>query len=223
MPGAPYGEPHCLITAHGALPGGETWSFGLRTNDYNPGPLQAFADWVGESYVEWWNAIVSSQPTGCTLGGVLVRKLNIAGVTIAQAEAGTDDPAVGAGANPTFPDQVAIVHSLQSATAGRHGKGRVYVPILRTSLDVNGNLASVSTNDYADRFSTLIEKLNGVTAQDFPAPTPATFPHICIQSRTSGLPGVRVIQVKVGNVPDTMRRRRKKKVETYATSDVAIA
>ncbi len=218
-PPPPYHAAHLLYIFHGVLPGGTKWTCGLRTEAATPTPdaMQILADYA----VRCWsrgantaNSINSVNPPLFKFQGVTLRSLDVNGVTTAQVESVGGQ--VGSAPGQTAPDQTALAVSLHTNLAGRHGKGRIYLPILAPQFDgANpGKLAALIPFAIQGFIQQLINDLNLENALD-PGPAPVTHYAICIQGRTLAATGAPVSEVLCGDVADTMRRRRRKLSETY--------
>lgn len=225
-PPGDYGEAHALFTAHGGLPGGEKWSCGLRTDSVIPGgtDMQALANYAAECWTVAMGSafgLAAFNPPTVTMLGVTLRNIDIHGVTTSMFEGLPGANPVGVGTQ-TAPDQIACVVTLKTTMAGRHGKGRIFFPMLAQNPDVSGNLTVSNQEQVAAAMANLIGNLNGVGLHK-PGGEPAGLGFfIAVQSRTSHLPGAVVNQVSVGSVLDTQRRRRKKKIELYSSAAVPV-
>ena len=238
--------PHVLLTAHGGLPGGEVWSCGLRSLAFaDPileGPGQQLALAAANRWRDMQNlpgiAHIMGNNVGvgatakATLDGVTVRQINEDGQTVQQYEASPVTALVtqNTTAKP-WPNQCAIVVTLVTGRAGRTGKGRVYLPAVG-SLDLVGDrIPAVDSQRIADAFSALITGLNldliaatgpgnGVAVQSGKvAAEPGILKWTPLDQ--TGYMGAKVIAVRVGDVVDTQRRRRKSVAESYTTKAVA--
>ena len=238
MPTAgPFGSPHLLLTAHGSMPGGESWSCGLRTVAATPDAsvMQLYADYVAKCWQRFWGAALqgpaSINPGTVTFAGVTVRALSAAGVTVHQAEGLPTAPTGGANSTQSAPNQCTLAITLHTGLAGRHGKGRIYIPCLSPGVLQLGQMNSGTVQALASQAGELLNDLNtghSATVTDGTVhvednglgPFPATLWQIAVQSRTSGLPGAPVQLVSVGTVIDTMRSRRKGLKETYEPAPI---
>jgi len=116
----------------------------------------------------------------------------------------------GTSTDPSLPNQVSVVVSLRSATAGSRARGRMYLPPTDNgSLTTAGRLASASATDLADN------------VEDY-------FDAMTTAGHTSGVlsavGGVwtfyPLIELRIGNVFDTQRPRRNDLAEVYITRTV---
>lgn len=224
-----FSSEHLLYTFHGSLPGGESWSFGLRTQAATPtvDQMQPLADWAAESLERVLTTPLLGQTfnSGTIYTGVTLRKLNVAGLTEMLAEAApVDGPKAGTGNQP-LPNQCAMAVTLLTALAGRHGKGRVYWPA--TALNVNpadGRIGVNATQPIADAFALMIQNISGQpegrSETGMTRTKPTALYRIAVQSRTPGFGPSVVTRVACGNVMDTIRGRRKGLKESYAYTAV---
>ena len=215
-PPGPYAGPHVLYTFAGKLPGGESWSCGLRTavDTPNAAELDRLARGADTAFGNFWTTapgqLKTQNPSGCTYDGVTARSLTNEGVTILQVERSALGPIAGTSPNAPGGDQLALTVSLLTPLAGRSGRGRVYLPFTAAGTSpVTGRLDSGTIGNIAAGFSALLDALN--TANDSGTINPA----ISVQSRVAGGHSSPVIGIRVGDVLDTIRGRRKKLKEVY--------
>lgn len=122
---------------------------------------------------------------------------------------------IGASSTAALPPQASIVASWVTAVAGRHGKGRVYLPAPTTAVLTTdgGLLTSTVQTGIATSTAALVADLaySGVGADSY------------ADMIVTGAPWIRyskVSAVRVGQVVDTQRRRRNQLTETYVSVDV---
>lgn len=115
-------------------------------------------------------------------------------------------PDFGSGAATFNPPQVAIVVSLNTGLAGRHNRGRNYLPAGGNNVSP-GRINSTCVDDVANTYSSYLTAMNSTTvgALSFNA---------CIG--TASCPSITA--VSVDNVFDTQRRRRDKQVSSHTTT-----
>lgn len=94
------------------------------------------------------------------------------------------------------PNQVAIVHSLLTARAGRSNRGRCYWPWLAST----GSLTSTNVTNLATEMAAFITAMNTHATTDFGVAIAASV----------GRGGTSITKVRVDDVCDTQRRRRDK-------------
>lgn len=108
------------------------------------------------------------------------------------------------GANSgALPYYTSIVASLRTGTPGRSGRGRNYLPLLRSGLvGPTGQIPSGNAQAIADAWASVITDLNGVPAQTMNP----NGQRIVVASFTKGIPHP-ITSVVVDTVPDTQHRR----------------
>lgn len=123
---------------------------------------------------------------------------------------------VGLNSSDPLPPQITVVASHRTAQTGRTGRGRMFLPLCTESLtDTHGMISSSNATDIKTAQVALLEGLK------YYAPAPAGA-HVKPIVTGSGYINYAVInQVKVGNVFDTQRRRRRSIAETYVSGAVA--
>lgn len=200
----------------GSSPGGEVWSVNpafIGNFETNP-PTQ---DWL-ES---WATAIAALLPTGLgsyaagalssrfTIDRVRTELYGANGRLAAYSEAAPPTSAGGSG-SLVHPVSTAVAVSLYTNIPGRRYRGRIYWPAAGLSLDSStGRIAPSNTLGLAQDVAALLQDIEQA------APT-GWEPVLGVYSRVLGA-GVAVTQLRVGDVPDTQRRRRDALKETYAT------
>lgn len=233
--------PHVLLTVHGSLPAGESWSCGLRSlataTALGGAPGAALAIAAGNRWRGLANSANASYLFGNTTGGltfatidgVTVRRLDEDGQTVEQYEGSPTTALVPNGpTRESYPNQCALVATLVTARAGRTGKGRIYLPCV-TSLNVaNGRIPGATTTSIATAVKAMIDGLNTDlrTATD-PAQKLAVQSSVASQEPgawTVGAPGgymgAAIVSVRIGDTIDTQRRRRSSITENYATAQI---
>ena len=234
--------PHIQLTVHGGLPGGESWSCGLRT--------LATADSLGVtkgsalavSAANTWRGLANNMDTArlfgnctgqtakATIDGVTVRRLDADGLTVEQYEGSPTTALVPIGSSTVaFPNQCALAVTLVTARAGRTGKGRIYLPSLG-DLTLTGNRFGTGWADLiATAVKTFLDNMNTVvhTATDasnflaVQSSVASREPGFWTPGAPTGYMGAKIIAIKLGDVVDTQRRRRSGIVESYTTKLLA--
>lgn len=227
-PPGDYGSAHILITAHGSMPGGDVWSCGLRTiaASLTSEAVIVYARHCLKMWVAFFSpdvvGIGGINPVDVTLAGVTVRQLSVSGVTVVQAEAAPSAAVHGAGAAPqSAPNQTALALTLRTSVAGRHGKGRIYIPALQMPMLHTGRATLSMCAAVGVEAGKLLERLGGALLDLNDGGSPPAIWRTAVQSRTSGQPGAPITGVEVGDVLDTIRRRRGSLREVYSHVDVA--
>lgn len=117
---------------------------------------------------------------------------------------------VGAGGGNLLPPQVSIVASLRTQQIGRRGRGRVYLP--PTGVGIAGSDGRVASTQPAPLAGDVSQFLTDCTVHE-------ALTEVFIDPIVTGAPysDYAVInQVRVGDVFDTQRRRRRNLTEAYA-------
>lgn len=131
----------------------------------------------------------------------------------AVATANTDVPGSHAGA--VLPLQDSVVVSLRTGTPGPRGRGRFYLPTLPTAfMGSHGRLDSSVPPTIATAAKAFLEGLVYSSPSGAGAHT---------RTIVTGSPWVNysaITQVKVGDLVDTQRRRRRQLDEAYSSEDV---
>lgn len=125
-------------------------------------------------------------------------------------------PAPGGSTAGILPLQNALVISHRSQQPGRHGRGRIFRPGLNPQNAI-GPTGYVSSTGQTDFVNLQVALLQALTYSGLGTGSPQTAPVV------TGKPFVnyaRVTEVRVGNVPDTQRRRRRSLPETYVSASL---
>lgn len=193
-------------TASGTVLGGN-WSFTLHTEgslsvgDANAAWVTALAaGWAGTNKLEDIYASDTVMDTASTAGINPATDGQTTRVTATVNHPGTIT------GNP-MPFQVAVVVSLLTDTATRHGRGRLYLPAPDVSMCVDGELSSTALTNIDTGMEALFDSLNTSVL------TPI------VRNRTAHS-SINVTSARVGSVFDTQRRRRNKIAETYTAITV---
>lgn len=129
----------------------------------------------------------------------------------------TKEP-TGTGTGGNVPLQIATVGSLRTAQTGPRGRGRVYLPASpKSQLDSSGRWSSSLQTNLSTKLATFLEDSSEADA----GPPSRYLQPIVTGGNMQASPArpwtdyAKVTAVRVGNVPDTQRRRRRSLVETY--------
>ena len=191
----------------GMLAAPQTFSFGLW--------FEVPAPYDGPTMASWLTSVASAFSTYRSATGGLKDMLG-SGEAMTELRSysyaiGSNTPvAVAAQANTlggavarVLPYQCAVVHSLRSATPGRGGRGRCYVPLAQNGLMSAGQLTSAGTVSIAAAFAAYITALNATTPGGFPT-------KVVIANPLASTSAPIVTNVVVDSVVDTQQRRRDK-------------
>lgn len=165
---------------------------------------QAEADALWNRASTWF----SNATSGPRIGLVHLRSVKVSDI-------GTDGKLIGnaavhvgltAGATNSgqFPPQVAIVASLGTGLRGSTHRGRVYIPLPSVSLTDSMQVDEASRGNIELQFKTFLDSVNAQYAGQM---------GVCVAS-SKGF-NTKVTGVRVGDVLDTMRSRRRKLKEAY--------
>lgn len=114
------------------------------------------------------------------------------------------DPSGSNSAGQPLPPQCSVVMSLRTASAGRSGRGRFYLPGLGTSqVSSTGRLISTERAGFVDPFKTYVDAVQTALVDG----------HLAVYSKKLG-DNTDVVKVDMGDVIDTQRRRRNKLSES---------
>lgn len=209
-------QDHVMISLKGSLPGGEVWSinprFATPLGGVVPG-IDGLLQWatnirsgitslVGQQLTNLMSAsaaITSVRATFFSQGGELGRWQEVALAT----------PLAGNGSQ-TSPTTTALVASLYTSLQGRSYRGRLFWPALRLTLDQNtGRLTQGQLPTVAAEFSAMFAAIESAAPAEYQG-------ELVVVSKTKNT-RTPVNAVRVGDVPDSQRRRKDAYVEAYAT------
>lgn len=222
--------PHVVVQWGGNLGINEIWSNRVRIGLYGDALVTPFPnlplanDWaadnlndVADDVVAWFTNVDSAHNQYATLEFV---KVNGVGSNGLQDPGVPTNEWVPTGAAPTgtaapWPFQIAMAVTMDtSVSRGLASKGRIYVPSGNLGVNNDGRVNDATTAALAAAAADFFSNLNnqpGVDTQD---------PRVIIASRGNEAvvngPMREVNSVRVGNVPDTQRRRRNQLVELYS-------
>jgi hypothetical protein len=149
-------------TYSGNLPNGEQWQFGIWFQGNLPTSNAAAAvasdlemtNEAGSGTSSVWNVLKAFVPPSISLTSVRVDSYNSGGPSVAFSGQSTHAAVPGtASTTQLLPNQVALCLSLISNTAGKSGRGRIYLPVsvvsgiysLNNGLFVSAGLTSLLT------------------------------------------------------------------------------
>lgn len=207
----PFDSAHVYLQWGGKLPGGESWSNGLRFR----GPAAAAGADAAAMLVGAAAAVVAyHQRAGSKIGSdaklsfVKCNGIDAAGHYIGDGtnQALYSDIAGGSAASGQ-PNQLACCVSLTTGySRGPAHRGRIYQPMPAMVVAGTGTWSTADADSVKTSFETFRAALNTVHA-DW---------KLAVFSRKAGAPAHREITgCQVGIVPDTQRRRRRKLIEAY--------
>lgn len=123
----------------------------------------------------------------------------------------------GSSSSPLLPLQISAVASHRTAQTGRRGRGRMFIPALTTAAmgsgATNGQFLGTAVSSMLAAQVALLES----TQLDVPGAGFWCLPAIIGNPWTQY---ALINQVRVGNIPDTQRRRRRALLETFSSTTV---
>jgi hypothetical protein len=217
-----YAESHVLLTAHGVLPSGSSWSCGVRTGgdggyQWTQPVLNAMALQAANAWRSFQNTTGIGWPAEVSLDGVTARYVSAAGKTQLLAERSPSNAAAAPNGVLTLPSQCAVVMTLVTALPMRTAKGRIYLPLLGITASAanKGRIAPTTVTAIVNAGRGLIIALNNAVDAAYEPASP--LPKISVQTQVTGAGVAPVTGVRVGDVIDTQRRRRDNAFENYTS------
>lgn len=196
------------------------WLLEMGANDLNPG------DWLNDQLAP---ALVTFFGTGVFASLAYIQRIRVypidsTGHVAPAAPFATGTPCTltfktetvcdGGGSAALCPPQISVVASLRTAQVGRSSRGRMFLPALDAQeMQANGTFGTTNANTMAGYVSTFLEsvQLDGTSsgAWALPAVVPTNWESYAL-----------VNSVRVGDVYDTQRRRRRALPEVYSSAVV---
>jgi hypothetical protein len=206
------------VTIEGISFGGaEEWTtgfyVGLEGGDAS-NPTQTFADAIRDAWLTFFTSGNSYISNYWNTTRVKVSQISAAGVTLPDNTIYSAYATLPSGgkAGGSFPPQIAMVATLMTPrTTGIGSKGRMYLPGIWETVQVNGGINSTATTNIANGLKTFLNAVN-TAAPASEKVILATHGH---KSDGSGKANVIVNKIRVGSIYDTQRRRRNQLVENY--------
>lgn len=215
------------VTINGAYSNGEVLTHTLHlspSGDPNGDEPSVIADQAARRVRDRWVALLGRQFFSSALMGTLTYtsvqaySLDALGHAVAQAQANFDPGMSGHGSGVVLPNQVAMCVTLRTNTAGRTGRGRMYLGGLSGSVLTNtGRFDKGACASMAAEFATFAVDLRTPGAS---GPAGGHRFDLCVASPKAS--ALRVVTgIAIGDVPDVQRRRRDRLVEAYSGAPVA--
>jgi len=184
-------------------------------------PAEYLTD-AGEAFKTWFEATNSNLSGNIVLSSLTLYPMDSTGHVVNQdvgpAKAVATPKAAIDGANTggMLPLQIANVISLRTDNTTRRGRGRVYLPgLTSTSLTgTNGTVNGTFRTNILGTFSTL---LTALSIGDGGAP-PVIRPVVIGSPYTTYYV---ITSIRMGNLPDTQRRRRRQIEEVYTQAAIS--
>ncbi len=204
----PFSTKSMLHVLRWSLPGGEKAHCGVRWHGTLAAPLDESTGLILHNKgLAMWDSLKVVYGNQTALVGTTARRLGFANNTEATYEFEVA-PRPGTSSANALPHEVAVVASLRSATAGRSGRGRIYLPPPAVNM-VGSDSRFVATSRQA--FADIVA--------DYCAPILGGEMTAVVASFTTSS-YYSIVRVGVGDVFDAQRRRRTGLIEVYSTSDV---
>ena len=196
--------------ARGSLIDGEQFTFSVHTEQAGGDITSAASAWADAIALLWDGAappadsITQLYPAGTTVDELVTTQLSpTTGKNVLQA---VSSPALaGTGSGAALPPQTAICVSLRTALPTRAGRGRFFLPAPIVTVSSAGRIGSTARGQVLAAAEGM---LNSLQSNLFPA---------VVYHREDFTTDI-VTGVKVGDVFDTIRRRRDKLVEAYVSA-----
>ena len=200
------------------------WILEAGTNDLDPG------DWLNDQLAPAWITLFNSTlfSSQAFLEAIRVYPIGANGRTMPAVPYTTGTPctltmktetaADGGGSANSVPPQLSVVASLRTGQIGPGGRGRMFLAGFSgaTSMATTGAFGAAAT--LAPLMATFLESVQITPGLD---PTgqwclPVVIPAATVEPLVYAL----ITGVRIGNVWDTQRRRRRQLTETYTTEAV---
>lgn len=209
----PFSDDHLYLQWGGKLPGGETWSNGVRLIKTAPGTIDPNA---GATFIA--AATTAVQAFHVRAGSMIHAnaklsfvKLNAIGEDGLYMQDLTTQQVVADVAGGTAfaapANQVALVVTLETGfSRGPAHRGRFYMPMCNAAPDSTGLITTTDRTAIKTSVETFRTALNALSANF----------QLGVMSRKLGAPAARACTaVSVGRALDTQRRRRRSLLENY--------
>lgn len=207
---------HTLITFEGTIGptdgAVEDWSVGLRCTGgvtANGGSLTAAASAASAAFA---GTLLEQMGNNLRLTEVTVASVTGNGTWATDTDGAylkgdwTGNLVGGNSTSSPLPAQAALVISLTTARAGATGKGRLFLPLGRATVGLDGRIPAENAAAFAGIAADFISDMNAIVGQ------------VAVVS-TKGYAST-VTGVRVGRTVDTMRSRRSDIAEQYALASI---
>lgn len=196
------------------------WNLEMGITDLDVG------DWLNDqlapAVVALWNS--GRLSSSGYIETIKVYPINSSGIVAPAAPYASGTPATlqfktstycdGGGGSTLMPPQISVVASMRTSQIGRSSRGRMYLPALDAGeLQSDGTFGTANATTMAGEVATFLESaaLDGGSSGAWacPAVIPGNWTTYAL-----------INSVRVGNIYDTQRRRRRGLTETYASDTV---
>ncbi|HMU62789.1 MAG TPA: hypothetical protein PKA66_13465, partial [Gemmatimonadales bacterium] len=179
---------------------------------------------VGEAIKTWFEATNTAISGAVTITDLILYAMDATGHVIsldvgpAKASATPKAALDGANAGGLLPLQIAQVVSLRTNNSSKRGRGRVYLPGMTatTITTTNGTVNATFRTNMLGTFKTFLEAIS-IGAGGSP---PVVRPVVIGSPYTTYY---QVTEIRMGNLLDTQRRRRRQIEEVYTTASITSA
>lgn len=201
---------------HGVQPSGRPWSLHLGIVS-SASVSSVEGTWAAQVTAAWTDATHGLQtlfPTATTIGLTKTEQLvvvTVSGVDKLRVTSIAQDTLTLAGtsAQPSLPEQNAILVPLRTSTPGREGRGRVHLPAPDETLVTAGELG----NTPATRVSTAMEALRAAMASAGDVPSLITAKKTLIGTPVGTTKPITLVETD--RVIRTVRARNKSRAAVY--------
>lgn len=221
-------EPHIKLTMSGTFDNGsggaavEIFSMSMAFANLggalpSAAQLEALIGPVASGCEQWFSAAATGIAVNCTLTQVKLAPIAATGKYLGDAALETMSTNGGVNNDGPFPSEVSYAISLRTAVRGPKGRGRFYVP--GPTLPVTGGwridptAVQSAANEAEAQFFNVATAGSVAKAFTTGSPDPDDPYNLVVASKVAG--NVLVTTVEVGDVYDTIRRRRNKLRENY--------
>jgi len=175
-----------------------------------------FLDDVAADTHAFLNTIKASQNNLFRWNAIKIAPIEVGtGKYLAPASVYTLKTALSGGVATAMPPQTAVCVSLRSPVLGKRGRGRVYVPALKTGMaDTTGKVASGERTNLANAMKQYATDLGNLPGADL-------FQSRLIVMSAASTTGVLPSEVRVGDQFDVQRRRETDVAENYTIVPLA--
>jgi len=208
----PFDSAHFYLQWGGKLPGGESWSCGLRmaaTGGVTPANDPSLLTATTAAVQAYHAAPATGISPRAKLSFVKFNLVGTDGHYVESVTYGTTPADIGGGGTDgnTMPNQITNVVSLTTGySRGPAHRGRFYLPLPTYGIDTANQYAAANAIQVSNSTDTFIAALNAVSANS----------DVAVFSRKLGAPAHRLVTGNlVGRVYDTQRRRRRAVAELY--------
>lgn len=212
------------VTLSGNMFGGaEIWSTGFYLGhdltDHSPIIAEGL-DNIGTAWQTFFTNPTSSIPAGYTFTTLKIASINLDGHTVADSALYWSPASAvvgGAGGTP-LPPQISLVATLAAAEPrGLATKGRMFLPGINAAVGTDGHISATIIGNISTNLKTFFDAIHN------DADTPGNLMLASVGRGPLHTDGAirPAVQIRMGNVYDTQRRRRNALTEAYTIKTLA--